>query len=417
MAKKGFGALAGLPSGEEDNLREHVELEQHVEAQTRGKPMKSEAEASAVPQDAASASASASSATASQPEAEAAGKTASAEGEPQAASDAAKPPADAPEATAAAEDDPEKLDTDRLMMDLLHQIGNPVDRAEREKQAAAQPQAQAQGLPAADPAGRAGRKGEAPGAGGPQGAAGVVQQVAAAHAGASVAEVAGRMVAGVVAAPFLALSSAHRHLSAKASALGAQATAQSTGLKASAAAAPIASIEMITNWKCEKIEDAASEVLRTAKNLRDLDAFPVWEDAMLREANKRQVLPQDIVRQMRNDAELAPLREQMNSLRRDNPKAVDDFRRASDAYEKHIKDIVKKYPNSDEAIQKRVLETMDTVRDNVSDLPGFGKEEGEYTATLVERIAELARMLAELVAKLFARLTGRTAESTPGLSG
>lgn len=410
MAKKGFGALAGLPSGEEDNLREHVELEQHVEAQTRGKPMKSAADATAVPQDAASASA-----TASQPEAEAAGKTASAEGEPQAAAGAAEPQADAPEAKAAAEDDPEKLDADRLMMDLLHQIGNPVDRAEREMQAAAQAQAQAQ--PAADPATRAGRKGEAPGSGVPQGAAGVVQQVAAAPAGASVAEVAGRMVAGVVAAPFLALSSAHRHLSAKASALGAQAPAQSTGLKASAAAAPIASIEMITNWKCEKIEDAASDVLNAATKLRELDAFPVWEDAMLREANKRGVLPQEVVRQMRVDPDLSPLREQMNSLWRDNPKAVDDYRRKCDTYEKHIKDIVKKYPNSDELIQKRVLETMDSVRDNVSDLPGFGKEEGEYTATLVERIAELARMLAELVAKLFARLTGRTAESTPGLSG
>lgn len=232
---------------------------------------------------------------------------------------------------------------------------------------------------------------------------------------ASVADVAGRMLAGAVASPFMALTSAHRHLTQR---FGQQAAQQVSepGLAASAKAGGlIAPAEMITQWKCEKIEQAATEVMRSASMLRDLEGFVVWEDSVLQEANKRGVLPHDVIAQMRDSADLAPLREQMNGLWRDNPGVVERYRRSADAFEKHIKDVNRKYANSDDSTKNRVLEAMQTVQDDVSDLPGFGREEGEYTLTLTERIRELARLLLQFVQSLMARLTGKaqSAEPTP----
>ncbi|MCA8197341.1 hypothetical protein [Burkholderia vietnamiensis] len=390
-----FGALGGLASGEEDSLREHVASEQLIEDATRGKPMKAGAaassEAGAQPASGAAAVAPEAAAAASvhaadrgaepDDEEEAARLAADAEAEAQAAEAAAR--AQEPGAGALAGD----TDTDAIMNDLLGRVGNQP-----------QPQQVVQG------------------------------QVSG---GAALADAAGHLAAGVVAAPFVALSSAYRLLQKTLKTSNTPTspvpspTNQQPGLMASVSrnspVAPIATMEMISNWKCDRIEEARNDVLKKAEAIRELDGFPVWEESVLAEAAKRSVLPQDVVALMRTDPDLAPLREQMTALWRDNPKVVDAYRRSADTFEKHIKDVQKKFANSDGPIQKRVLESLETVREGVNDLPGYGREEGEYTATLAERLRELARVLAEFVSNLIARLQGRApsagASAAPEITG
>ncbi|TKC90173.1 hypothetical protein FAZ69_08480 [Trinickia terrae] len=244
--------------------------------------------------------------------------------------------------------------------------------------------------------------------------------------GAAVQDSVGNVAAGVVTAPFYALSSAYRLLN-KAVKPGSPQAAGLPGLSASAqpgmmaaamggVGAPLAATEMISHWKCDKIEDAQRHVLKAAEALRNVDAFPLWEDAMLAEAGKRGMLPSDLVARMRNDPDLAPLKEQMTALWRDNPKEVEAYRQAAGEFEKHIKDVQRKYANSEPPIQKRVIDAMETVRESTGDLPGFGRQEGEYTATLAERLRELARTIAESVSNLLVKLQGRAPSASVAAS-
>ncbi|MBR8427303.1 hypothetical protein [Burkholderia cenocepacia] len=238
----------------------------------------------------------------------------------------------------------------------------------------------------------------------------------------TVGDVVGQGIAGVVAAPFLAMTSAHRHLRQRFSAQPAPdkaAGAQSSAaLSAGVPLAALARLEKISTWKCDQIEKSANAVLTAADGLRGVDGFVVWEDGVTKEANKRGVSPSEIIVQMRHDADLAPLREQMTALWRDNPAAVAAYRRESDVFEKHLKDVREKFANSDETVRSRVTEAMKGVETQTSDLPGFGTNEGEYTATLGERVREMARAMIALLEALVARLTGKApADSAPEISG
>lgn len=423
MKKLQFGALSSFGSGEDEELREHVENETKIEAATRGKPMKgATADKESTPADVAPEAGGSTPGTAAPQETP---KAVAAEG--------ASPSGDAPKDVSEDEEDPDVIAA--------------REEREAEERAAAARAAQATG------AGLAGshntddlmndllsRVGNAPAGAAAQAPVAPVQ-MAPVSGGVALGDAMGHIAAGVVAAPFVALTSAYRLLKqavkpgeiapgaaqpqAGASGIPGMAASAQPGLAAGVlGGAPIATAEIITNWKCDKIEDARDDVLKRAEAIRTLDAFPVWEDAALAEAARRGVLMQDMLSTMGADPDLAPLREQMTSLWRDNPKAVDDYKRAADTFEKHIKDVQKKFANSEPPVQKRVIEAMESVREGVSDMPGFGKQEGEYGATLADRLRELARVLAEFVAGLLARLQGmakgqsRTATATtPDLTG
>ncbi|KVV07430.1 hypothetical protein WK77_16720 [Burkholderia ubonensis] len=218
------------------------------------------------------------------------------------------------------------------------------------------------------------------------------------------------------------MTSAHRHLrqrfSAQPSTEKAAGAHASAALSAGVPLAALARLEKISTWKCDQIEKSANGVLAAANDLRSIDGFVVWEDGVTKEANKRGVSPTEVIAQMRHDADLAPLREQMTALWRDNPAAVAAYRRESDVFEKHLKDVREKFANSDETVRSRVTEAMKGVETQTADLPGFGANEGEYTATLGERVREMARAMIALLEALVARLTGKApADSAPEISG
>lgn len=234
----------------------------------------------------------------------------------------------------------------------------------------------------------------------------------------TIGDVAGQAIAGALAVPFLALTSAHRHLKQRFSTEPASSAGPSAGLSAAQSAArgaPLAALttlEKITNWKCEQIEKSAANVLEAARDVRNVDGFVVWEDAVTREAGKRGVSAAEVVSAMRTDADLAPIREQMTALWHERPDTIGNFRREADVFEKHLRDVREKFANSDEGVRSRVTTAMREVQNGTSDLPGYGKEEGEYGPTLAERIREMVRVFMDLVEALVSRLTGRAASQT-----
>ncbi|MEX3555626.1 MAG: hypothetical protein VB131_03090 [Burkholderia gladioli] len=300
----------------------------------------------------------------------------------------------------------DRFATDADLQDLLSGLSGPTPTAAvQEKSGAdpapAQPQQEQAATPARMPA---------------------VGAAAVPAAAQTVGDLVGQGIAGAVAAPFLAMTSAHRHLRQRFSAP--PAAEKAVGARASAALstgvplAALARLEKISTWKCDQIEKSANAVLAAADGLRGVDGFVVWEDGVTKEASKRGVSPSEVIVQMRHDADLAPLREQMTALWRDNPAAVAAYRRESDVFEKHLKDVREKFANSDETVRSRVTEAMKGVETQTSDLPGFGTNEGEYTATLGERVREMARAMIALLEALVARLTGKApADSAPDISG
>lgn len=386
MTKLKLGALNALPSNEDEELRQHVESEAEIESATRGKPMKAAAPGESVEPSAGDAKPTVE--TLPDLEGERAQVRAEEEEEdPEVNAESAEPGMVG------------VTDADAVMDDILARVGN----------SGAPEAAQAQPAPLAP--------------------AGAPVAPAAVASGDAIAETIGNVAAGVVTAPFYALASAYRLLNKAVKPNPAQAaglplaTSSQPGMTSSVmggVGAPLGATELISRWKCDKIEDSQRHVLQAAEALRKVDAFPVWEDAMLAEAGKRGMLPSDLVGRMRNDPDLAPLKEQMTALWRDHPKEVETYRQAAGEFEKHIKDVQRKYANSEPPIQKRVFDAMETVREGTGDLPGFGRQVGEYTATLAERLRELARAIVEFVSNLLARLQGRapsaSASAAPDLT-
>jgi hypothetical protein len=244
--------------------------------------------------------------------------------------------------------------------------------------------------------------------------------VAVPQAAQTVGDVIGQGIAGVMALPFLAATSARRHLQQKfgATASLAPPESRSAGLASGLPLAAYGTLERINSRKVETIEKSLKTLLSAAEAVRGIDGFPVWEDSVQKEANKRNVSPAQIVETMRSDVELAPLREQMTALWRENLATIENYRREADAFEKHIKDVKDKYTNSDEQTRERLLDAMKEVELKTGDLPGFDRQEGEYTATLAERIRGMIRAMVALVQAVMSRLTGgQKTESSPEISG
>lgn len=232
----------------------------------------------------------------------------------------------------------------------------------------------------------------------------------------TVGELIGQAAAGVIAAPLLGLTSAHRHLKQRFRSAPAPAaprndlsSARGEGLRV-----PVATLEKISNWKCEQIEKAAEGVLAAATELRSLDGFVLWEEGVAKEASKRGCSVEEVVTSMRTDADLAPLREVMTALWKEQPDAFEAFRSESDTFEKRIKDVREKFANSDESIRERVVGSMKAVELGTADLPGLGKDEGEYMQTLAERVRAMVEVFKEIISGLLSKLVGReNADSSP----
>lgn len=231
----------------------------------------------------------------------------------------------------------------------------------------------------------------------------------------TVGELIGQAAAGVIAAPLLGLTSAHRHLKQRFRSAPEPAprndlpSARGEGLRV-----PVATLEKISNWKCEQIEKAAEGVLAAATELRSLDGFVLWEEGVAKEASKRGCSVGEIVTSMRTDADLAPLREVMTALWKERPDEFEAYRHESDTFEKRIKDVREKFANSDESIRERVVVSMKAVESGTADLPGLGKDEGEYMQTLAERVRAMAEVFKEIISALLSKLLGReNADSSP----
>lgn len=273
--------------------------------------------------------------------------------------------------------------------------------------------------PAAGTGQETSRAGVAPGASVPGQPAPVQQQMVATGAPMSASgqlgELAGRAIAGAVATPFIALTSAARHLRSHFQSgvvPPAPASAASSLQASKGVPLPMANtLETITDWKCERIEKAGEAVEKAAAAIMGTEDFITWEDDVRKVAGERGVAPFDVVREMHTNAELAPLKEKMDRLWDGHSDKVAAYRTACDDFERNVRNVVKEFPNSEDSIKSRVANAMKRVEEETEFLPGFGDKMGEYTKALAERVRELAKMIAEFVTELMRRLGGKTRTS------
>jgi len=227
--------------------------------------------------------------------------------------------------------------------------------------------------------------------------------------GQTIGEMAGRALGGAVTAPFVAFSTAARHIKDHFSKPTSMLPPGAAGMPAPSQTLSIANtMEKITQWKCERIEKAAGEVARTADALSETDGFAVWDDEMRKEAQARGLSPADIVARMRTDPDLAGVREKMDQVWKTNPEQVAAYREACDDFERNVRNVIAEFANSDEDVQNRVTGAMKKVEKRTEGIPGFGQDFGEYLRSLAERIRELAQMIAEFMSGLARKLGGRT---------
>lgn len=237
---------------------------------------------------------------------------------------------------------------------------------------------------------------------------------------AQLGELAGRAIAGTAAFPFMALSSAARHLTNRFQTPGGASPAAPAGVASSLQASkgspriplPMANtLETITDWKCERIEKAGESVVNAAAELMETADFVTWEDELGTVANQRGVAAADVVREMHSNPDFAPLKEKMDRLWGNHPEKVSAYRDACDDFERNIRNVVKEFPNSEDQVKDRVVNAMKRVEEETKVLPGFGDKMGEYSKALAERVRELAQMIAEFVTDLMRRIGGKTRTS------
>ena len=241
-------------------------------------------------------------------------------------------------------------------------------------------------------------------------------------ASAQIGELAGRAIAGVVSTPFIALSSAARHLANRFQSTGAAPPAPAhaaSSLMASKGALPLPianTLETITDWKCERIEKAGEAVVKAADEIMGTEEYVTWENDVREIAVGNDVTPFDVVRQMHTVPELAPLKEKMDRLWERHPDKVSAYRTACDDFERNIRNVVKEFPNSDNEVKGRVSNAMRQIEEKTLALPGFGDKLGDYAKGLAERVRELAKMIAEFVTNLVHRLGGKTRNTDLSMS-
>lgn len=253
----------------------------------------------------------------------------------------------------------------------------------------------------------------------PQAAVGGAANVPAPQFATTIGGMAGRVAGEIVATPFIALSSAAKHLSQRfggpLSALPAGPAGPRSSMIASTRNPSLANtLETITHWKCDRIEKAANDAINAASALTSTEEFVVWEDKVRAAAARDGRTPAELVSRMHEDADLADLKAGMDSLWAAHPDKVAAYRDAGDAFVRGINSVVKEFPNSDEQMQERVGTSISNVMEKTEMLPGFGAEQGEYNRKLAERIREIVRAIAEFIQRLTDRLTGK--QSTPEMT-
>lgn len=223
----------------------------------------------------------------------------------------------------------------------------------------------------------------------------------------------GRAIGGAVATPFIALSSAAKHLSQRfgtpksviprAPGGVANSLIASTGR----AAAMVNTLETITQWKRDRIEKVAVEASKAASALTATEEFVVWEDSARTIAGQLNRDVADVVAHMHEEDALSSLKDGMDALWRAHPEKVAAYRKASDDFVRNINTVVKEFPNSDDDTKERVAKAMKSVEESTQMLPGFGQDLGEYQRTLAERVREMARNIEAFIRSLAAKLAGR----------
>lgn len=228
----------------------------------------------------------------------------------------------------------------------------------------------------------------------------------------------GRAAAGAVATPFIALSSAGRHLkqrfkigSPSADALPPSPVSAAHSMQASTLrpdAAILSSMERITGWKCDRIERAAHDIEKSALDLMSTDEFVVWDDAVRKAATERGLAPEQVVADMHESKEYEPFKTAMDGIWSLHPEKVAAYRAACADFERHIQGVVKEFANSDDGIKTRVSNAMKQVETGTKMLPGFGENVGEYQKTMAERIRQLVESITQFVEKIVTKLTGKS---------
>lgn len=250
-------------------------------------------------------------------------------------------------------------------------------------------------------------------------AAGVAQPVGVGPAAQTIGDMVGRGIATAVATPFVALSSTAKHLAARfgktPGAAGPLPESPAPGQSAMADKIPpklsplvMSSPEKITNWKCERIEKAASAVVDAANGIKATPEYLVWEEALEKSAGERGIPADELVNAL-DDPDNHELKEKMDALWEAHPNMVGRYRDACNDFERNLRNVAEEYANSDDPIRERVDGAMEKVQKDTRNLPGFGDELKEYAKNMAERVREIAQTIAEFIQKLANKIAGKTA--------
>lgn len=238
----------------------------------------------------------------------------------------------------------------------------------------------------------------------------------------------GRAVASAAATPFIALSSAKRHLSqrfanpvpaAPAGIIPAAPATAAYSLQASASSGlptEVAhTLEAITSWKCERIEKSALDVQHAAAAIMNTEAFAVWEDKLRSKANEIGKTPSQMVAALVEDwgrgDDSAGLKAGMDAIWASAPNEVQKYRTSCNDFERNIRNVIKEFVNSDDKIKERVTNAMKSVEEKTQTLPGYTENMGEYFRTMADRIRAMVKEIYEFVSALMAKVERKSTHS------
>lgn len=225
----------------------------------------------------------------------------------------------------------------------------------------------------------------------------------------------GGAIAGVLSVPYIALTSAQKMLKQKFGSKPESTLVSEQGKGSVPAMSLLNSMEKITEWKCERIEKMETQLRTTMANIQHLEGFPVWEEMVNDRAIRCGVTPSEIVRKMPADPEFSDLKEKMDEIWKQNPEKINAFRDACGDFERNVRNVVKEFPNSEDAIKSRVTKSMSDVMMEGLIMPGFGEQVGEYGITIEERVRMLAKQISDFVQSMLEKLTGRAQSKSPAM--
>lgn len=225
----------------------------------------------------------------------------------------------------------------------------------------------------------------------------------------------GGVIAGVLSVPYIALTSAQKLLKQKFGSKPESVLASEQSKGSVPAMSLLNSMEKITEWKCERIEKMEMQLRTTMSNIKNLEGFPVWEDMVNDRAIRFSVTPSEIVKKMSVDPECLDLKGKMDDIWKQNPEKINAFREAYGDFERNVRNVVKEFPNSEDAIKSRVTKSMSDVMMEGLIMPGFGEKVGEYGATVEERVRMLAKQISDFVQSMLEKLTGRSQSKSPAM--